>query len=93
MVGSVVCTVYTDDKPYKPCVLCQTGFTQILLYLPVHEILVRVAYAQKPPLNDHANVSSQATGLNFCLSVHHYPNFVHASSKGSCEHAHLRIIA
>ena len=26
-VGSVVCTVYTDDKPYKPCVLCETGLT------------------------------------------------------------------
>ena len=24
-VGSVVCTVYTDGQPYKPCVLCQTG--------------------------------------------------------------------
>ena len=24
-VGSVVCTVYTDRQPYKPCVLCQTG--------------------------------------------------------------------
>ena len=26
-VGSVVCTVYTDVQPYKPCVLCQTGLT------------------------------------------------------------------
>ena len=27
-VGLVVhvCTVYTDGQPYKPCVLCQTGF-------------------------------------------------------------------
>ena len=25
-VGSVVCTVYTDGQPYKPCVLCVTGF-------------------------------------------------------------------
>ena len=25
-VGSVVCTVYTDGQPCKPCVLCQTGF-------------------------------------------------------------------
>ena len=24
-VGSVVCMVYTDGQPYKPCVLCQTG--------------------------------------------------------------------
>ena len=28
MVGSVVCTVYTDGQPYKPCVLCRTGFTE-----------------------------------------------------------------
>ena len=26
MVGSVVCTVYTDGQPYKPCILCETGF-------------------------------------------------------------------
>ena len=26
MVGSVVCTVYTDGQPYNPCVLCETGF-------------------------------------------------------------------
>ena len=26
-VGSVLCTVYTNGKPYKPCVLCETGFT------------------------------------------------------------------
>ena len=25
-VGSVVCMVYTDGQPYKPCVLCETGF-------------------------------------------------------------------
>ena len=25
MVGSVVCTVYTDGQPHKLCVLCQTG--------------------------------------------------------------------
>ena len=24
-VGSVVCTVYTDGQPYKPCVLGETG--------------------------------------------------------------------
>ena len=25
-VGSVVCMVYMDGQPYKPCVLCETGF-------------------------------------------------------------------
>ena len=24
-VGLVVCTVYMDGQPYKPCVLCETG--------------------------------------------------------------------
>ena len=24
-VGSVVCTVYMDGQPYKPCVLCRTA--------------------------------------------------------------------
>ena len=26
-VGSVVCTVYTDGQPYKPCILCETGLS------------------------------------------------------------------
>ena len=26
---SVVCTVYTDGQPYKPCVLCETGLTDV----------------------------------------------------------------
>ena len=30
-VGSVVCTVYTGDQPYKPCVLCQS-VRQTLIY-------------------------------------------------------------
>ena len=25
-VGLVICTAYMDGQPYKPCVLCQTGF-------------------------------------------------------------------
>ena len=29
-IGSVVCTVYTDGQPYKPCVLCETGFTGVV---------------------------------------------------------------
>ena len=31
-VGSVVWKVYTDGQPYKPCVLCQTGFRCMLLW-------------------------------------------------------------
>ena len=30
-VGSVICTVYTDGKPYKPCVLCETGFSEWII--------------------------------------------------------------
>ena len=33
-VGSVVCTVYTDAQPYKPCVLCQTGFIMDVITFP-----------------------------------------------------------
>ena len=33
-------------------------------------ILVLIAYVQKPPLNDHSDVSSGAIGLNFGTSIH-----------------------
>ena len=39
------------------------------LYEPAHGILELVAYAQKPPLNGHADLSSRARGLNFSLSL------------------------
>ena len=53
-----------------------------------HEILILVAYAQKPLLNHNAEVSSGAKGLNFGPSVRLYPNFVHASSKCLSESVH-----
>ena len=40
-----------------------------------------IAYAQKPPLSAHADVSGGARGQSFCLSLHLYPYFVYASSK------------
>ena len=34
-VGSVVCTVYTDGQPYKPCVLCETGLKLYIVHVRV----------------------------------------------------------
>ena len=49
-----------------------------------------IAYAQKPPLNAHIDVSDSARGLKFDLSPHLYPYFVYASSETSGESAHMR---
>ena len=38
----------------------------------------------------HADVSSDAIGLNLGPSLHLHPYFVHASNEGSWESAHLR---
>ena len=52
-------------------------------YEPVHEILVRISYMQKPPLKAHADISSRAKSLNLSRSLHLHPNFVYVSSEGS----------
>ena len=59
---------------------------------PEHDILVLIAHAQKPRLNDHADISSGARGLNFGLSLHLHPEFVYASSGYSDEHARKRML-
>ena len=41
-----------------------------------------IAYAQKPPLNSYADISSGARGLNFGPSLQLHPCFVNVSSKG-----------
>ena len=62
-------------------------------------MFVLIAYAQKPPLNAHADLSSVcvcggggggggARGLKFDQSIHLYPYFVHVSSECSGESAH-----
>ena len=33
-------------------------------YVPAHEILIRIAYAQMPLVNAHTDVSSQSSGVN-----------------------------
>ena len=58
-----------------------------------HDILARIAYAQTPQLNAHAEVFSGARGLNFGLSLHLHPYFVYASSEGSGESAQARRLA
>ena len=62
-------------------------------YMDLH-ILVLIAYAQKPPLNVHANISSRATcrDLIFDLTHHLHPYIVHASSEGSGESMHLYML-
>ena len=54
---------------------------------PVHKISVLIAYAQKPPLNSHADLYSRDRSLHFGPSLHLHSNFVYASSKGSSQTA------
>ena len=56
----------------------------------VREILALTAHAQKPPLNAYSDVSSGTRSLNFGLGLHLHPYFMHASSEGSDETAHVR---
>ena len=42
-----------------------------------------------PLIKAHAEVSSEARGLNFCLSLHLHPYFMYASSEGSGGSAHM----
>ena len=50
---------------------------------PVQEILVFIAYAQKPPLSIHVNVISGARALNFDLRLSLPPYFVYEKRKSS----------
>ena len=58
------------------------------LYLNLDTILIIIAYARMPLINAIADVSSKARDLNFSLSLHLYPYFVHVSSEHSGEPAH-----
>ena len=49
-----------------------------------------VVFIAEHPLNAHADLSSEAKGLNFCLSLHLQPFFEYASCEGSGESARLR---
>ena len=59
------------------------------LYGPSHETSVLIAYAQKPTLNTHADIFSEACGLKFGLSLHLYPYIVYANIKGTGQSVHL----
>ena len=48
--------------------------------MAAHEILVLIAHAQSHTQNMHVQLASEARGLNFGLSLHLHPYFVHASS-------------
>ena len=49
---------------------------------------VFIAYALILLINVRADVSSEARGLNVCLSFHLHPYFVYGSSEGSSESVH-----
>ena len=38
-----------------------------------HEIMVLIAYVQKPPSNAHADISRKARGPHFSLCLHPHP--------------------
>ena len=51
-VGSVVCTVYTDGLPYKPCVLCQTGLKDSKnAKIEIHKIFSFLMYRDLATMN------------------------------------------
>ena len=71
-----------------------------MVNVPVHEILVLLANAQKPLSNAYTDISSRARCFNFGLSLHLHPyheymhlhlhpTFENASSEGSGKSAQL----
>ena len=56
-------------------------------------ILVLITYAQKPPLNTHADVIIGVKFLNSGSSLHLHPYYAYANNEGSGESAHLRSLA
>ena len=60
---------------------------------PAHEILVLIAYAQMSLINAHTDVSGEARGQKFGLSLQLPPCFVYAISEDSRESAHMRRLA
>ena len=48
-------------------------------------MVVFIAYVHKPPINNHADKSSWARGLNFGLSLYQSQSFMYASNEGSGE--------
>ena len=52
------------------------------VFRSAHKILVLIAYVQKS-LNAHADVSSVARVLKFCLSLYLHPSFVYTSLEES----------
>ena len=46
------------------------------------------AYAQKPTINAHSDISSETRGLSFGPSLHLHPYFVYESNEGFGESAY-----
>ena len=62
-------------------------FLRVAVLHRFYYILVLIAYAQRPPLNAHAGVSSGSRGLTVGVSLHLHPYFMYASSEGSGQSA------
>ena len=78
----VICTPSLPQRLPTPSNDC-------LFLKQVCEILVPIAFAQKPPINVYTEISSEATGLNFGLSLHLHPLFVFTGIECSGETAHM----
>ena len=63
----------------------------LILTLPghAHEMLILIAFATKPPLNAHTDVSNEARDLNLCLCLYQHSMFAYASREGSSQCAQL----
>ena len=70
-----------------------TGSSESSLFDNAVSSKISYAYEQKPPMNEHASVSSGVIGLNFDVSLHLHLIFVYASSEFSGESVHFRRLA
>ena len=73
---------------YSEFLVCITRkFVLKLLLVIAHNILILIAYAQKPSLHAHAAASIRTRFLKFGLSLHPYPYFIYAGHEVSHEHS------
>ena len=60
------------------------------IYGPAPGVSLRIAYALIPLINANIDISSEARGPKFGMSLHLHPYFVYTSGEGSGESAHMR---
>ena len=85
--------IHTVFQPHIESISIMTLVHKIDWKTEVHmgqnKILVLIAYAQKPPINAHTDVSSSARGLNLGQSHYLHLYFVYMSRECSGESVHL----